>query len=313
MPELQKIRFAFFGTSEFAVPALDVLVSNGFAPNAVITVPDKPAGRKLAMQISPVKEYFEHRQLTKASALFQPSKIDNEFIKTIADIRLDIGIVVSYGKFLPDSLMSLFKYGVINIHPSLLPKYRGPSPIQTAILNGDTKTGVTIMLIDDKMDHGPILTKREIEISSTTTYQELHDQLAKLGAQMLVVTLPQWIADQITPMPQNDTEAVFTKLLTKEDGKIDWTKTAEEIERMIRAYNPWPGTYTTLKDGKILKIKKVGIIEPNISSAGAFFKTSDEYPAIVCGSKALKLIVVQPEGKKDMSGNAYLVGHKELI
>ena len=307
----------FFGTSEFAIPALHALIKHNLSPIVVVTSPDKPKNRGKQLTASPIKTWLQIDPHL-AKLILQPTTIDAQFVSHIANLKPEVGIVVSYGKILPKAMIELFPKGVLNIHPSLLPKYRGPSPIQTVILNNDEKTGISIMLIDGKMDHGPTLARQEFLIlkskfSNKITYNELHDELSELGAQTLVEILPKWIDGKITPMPQDDGQATYTKLLKKEDGKIDWTKPAEEIERMIRAYNPWPGTYTILKDEKILKIKKGEVIIHQLSSIGAFFKTPDGFPAIVCGTKALKFLVVQLEGKKEMSGKAYLLGHPNLL
>ncbi len=278
----------FFGTSEFAIPALNLLMANGLSPIALVTAPDKPAGRGRKLLAPPVKRMSNIRYLT-----LQPSILDASFIGHIAVLKPDLGIVASYGKILPKELLALFPQGVLNIHPSLLPSYRGPSPIQTTIRNGDRETGVTIMLVDERMDHGSILAQEkftgEVTALSHITYQELHDALAKLGAELLTETLPKWIAGKIKPVPQDESRATYTTRIKKEDGKIDWPGDAEYIERMVRAYNPWPGTYLKMKNGKILKIKKAAVIDG-----------------------VLQLLIVQPEGKKEMKGDAFLRGHKNF-
>ena len=311
-------RYVFFGTSEFAVPILDTLVEHGLLPQTIVTTPNKPAGRKLAMTVSPVKKYAAGSENLKSIPLLQPEHVDNTFTAQIRALEADTGIVVSYGKILPKTLIDAFPRGLLNIHPSLLPKYRGPSPLENTILNGDTKTGVTVMVIDDKMDHGPILAQKEFSISNAQfsnkiTYSELHDTLANMGAKLLIETLPKWLDGQINAVPQDDTQATFTKLLKKENGKIDWTRPAQEIDCRVRALNPWPGTYALLKNGKILKIKKVEETEtPASSQAGAVFER-DGYPAVVCGKGALKLLVVHPENRREISGQAFLRGYPQIV
>ena len=292
-------RIIFFGSSEFSVFALRALIEANIAILVVITVPDKPAGRGKKMDMSPVKKYLtspSERDRDEVSIL-QPEKLDSDFLLQITNLKLDIGVVASYGKIIPKALLDLFPCGVLNIHPSLLPLYRGASPLQSTILNGDTETGVTIMLVDEKMDHGPILTQKKFDITNYESSSKekinllsLHDELAKLGAELLLETLSRWLSGKIVPMPQDELHTTFTKMIKKEDGLIDWSKSPEHIERMVRAYNPWPGTYTKLKSGKTLKIKKVEIINGE-----------------------LKLLVVQPEGKKEMPGDAYLRGNKNIF
>jgi len=301
------MRIIFFGTSEFAVPALNALIRANMAPIAVVTAPDKPKGRGKNLSSSPIKSLLDSR--TTELDILIPKKIDSELIAIIAAYKPDVGIVASYGKILPKTLIELFPKGILNIHPSLLPKYRGPSPIQTAILNGDTETGVTIIAIDEKMDHGPIVAQSRGEAFSSQkiTYLELHNMLAELGAELLIGVLPKWIAGEIIPTLQDDALATYTKLLKKEDGKIDWGKSAEKIERIVRAYNPWPGAWTETQKG-ILKIKKAEIVNENGLSA-TWFKASDNFPAVMCGKNALKLLIVQPEGKKEMPGDAYMRGY----
>ncbi len=331
------MRIAFFGTSEFALPALQALVNNNTAPIAVITAPDKPKGRGQHVRHPQIKQWLvtSDQRVGKAKNIqvFQPENLDSDFVLQISNLKPDVGIVAAYGKILPKALIELFPRSALNIHPSLLPQYRGPSPIQTTLLNGDKEMGVTIITIDEKMDHGPIVAQQQLgggyRIPPDITYPALHNTLAELGAQLLIETLPKWIAGDITPTPQDDTKATYTKLLKKEDGKINWSKSAEEIERMVRAYNPWPGSFSEIKNQKspaspseagrtkiknILKIKKAEVLKEMAASPlppipGTFFKTTNGFPAVICGKSALKLLVVQPEGKNEMPGDAFARGY----
>ena len=227
--------------------------------------------------------------------------------KKIEKLKPDLVIVASYGKIIPKEILEIPKYGCLNIHPSLLPRYRGPSPIQTTILNGDKKTGVTIILMDKKIDHGPIIAQQEWEIpnsqptadqpkagkfliSKRFTYSELCKKLANLGVKLLVETIPKWINNEIKAKPQNHLKATYTKILKREDGEIDWSKSDREIERKIRAFNPWPGTFTFIKHkNKTLRIK---VLEADISQDN-------------------KLIIkrLQPEGKKPMTFEEFQRGY----
>ncbi|MEA3272416.1 MAG: methionyl-tRNA formyltransferase [Patescibacteria group bacterium] len=187
------------------------------------------------------------KALQKKFKVFQPKNI------TEIPANTDIAVVAAYGHIIPKKILEIPKFGFLNIHPSLLPKYRGPSPIQNAILNGDKETGVSIMLLDKKMDSGPILAQKKVKINENETYETLRNRLAEIGAKLLIKTLLDYVSGKIKPKPQNHKKATYTKLLKREDGKIDWSKPAEEIERMVRAYHPWPGTWTEL-NGKRLKI-----------------------------------------------------------
>lgn len=207
----------------------------------------------------------------------------------IEKLKPDLVVVASYGKIIPKKILEIPKYGSLNIHPSLLPKYRGPSPIQTTILNGDKKTGVTIILMDEKIDHGEIISSSKLLISKKITYQELSKELAQLGVKLLIETIPKWISGEIKQKPQDESKATYTKILKREDGKIDWSKPAQEIERQIRAFNPWPGTFTFIKHkDKTLRIK---VLEANV--------------------KDNKLIIkrLQPEGKKAMTFEEFKRGY----
>ncbi|MDP2668323.1 MAG: methionyl-tRNA formyltransferase [bacterium] len=335
------MKIVFFGTSEFAVPALEALTKADLAPFMVVTSPDKPAGRGLKISSPPVKQFLKDAWLL----LMQPETLDEKFIQKIRDLKPDIGVVAAYGKILPKALIEAFSYGILNIHPSLLPKYRGSSPIEYTILAGEeNNTGVSIILLDEKMDHGsivvqekyhptappykggdpnpnPLLTKEglgEVKLS----YSQLHDALAKLGAEMIVDALPKWTEKKIEAIPQEDDKATFTKLIEKENGKINWRQPAEFVERMTRAYEKWPGAYFEIQEAKLplgsfasklLKIKKSEVVERHLTmQAGTVFE-KDGFPCVACGESALKLLTVQPEGKNEMPGDAYLRGHRSML
>ncbi len=201
----------------------------------------------------------------------------------------DLGVIAYYGKIIPKAVLELPKNGFLNAHPSLLPRWRGPSPVQATILAGDKTTGVTIHVATEKPDAGPILAQKEIPTDITDTCLSLTGKLANEGASLLIPTIEKWLLGEIKPKEQNHSKATYTKLLKKEDGLIDWTKDAEYIEKQVRAYDPWPGTFTKMKNGKLLKIKKVKV-----------------------ENGVLKILVVQPEGKKEMSWEAFLRGHRDF-
>mgnify|MGYP001612716556 CR=1 FL=1 len=199
----------------------------------------------------------------------------------------DLGVIAYYGKIIPKTVLELPKYGFLNAHPSLLPRWRGPSPVQSAILAGDKRTGVTIHIATEKPDAGPILVQKEIQIEPKDTCLSLTGKLANEGAALLVPTIEKWLSGEIKPQKQDESCATYTKLLKKKDGEIDWSKPADYIEKMVRAYDPWPGAFTKFKN-KILKIKKVEVIDGK-----------------------LQILIVQPEGKKEMTWEAFLRGHKD--
>ena len=275
--------------------------------------PEKRAGRNQFFTPPPVKLLAEKHNIP----VEQPEKIMNEALR-IKNYEPDLIIVAAYGQILPKEILDLPKYGCLNVHPSLLPKYRGPSPIQAAILNNDEETGVTIMKMDDKIDHGAILASEKRKAKSETlTYLELHDELAKLGAEILIKTIPDWVAGEIKPQTQDETKATYTKIMEKQDGKIDWTKSAEEIERQVRALNPWPSAYALDNDKKMIKILKAGTLTQTESSPagepGKTFQATNEEIAVQTGKDYLIIKELQPEGKKPMPSAAFLRGHPDFI
>ena len=261
------MKFIFFGTPEFAAIILEKLIQAELMPEAVICNPDKPTGRKQIITPPPVKVLAQKYGLT----IYQP-KDKNELLEIIKKLQPDLAIVAAFGMLFPKEILAVPKYGFINIHPSLLPKYRGPTPIQTAILNGDKETGVSLFLIDEEMDHGPILAKRELEFPiSNFQFPILSQKLAELGADLLIETLPKYINSEIKPQAQDESQATYTKKFSTQDAYIEpkdleiaqekGGDKAIEIERKIRALNPEPGTFTLslskggLKRTKLLEAK----------------------------------------------------------
>ena len=277
---------------------------------AVVTQPDKKVGRKQELQASPIKNLA----VSKNIPVLQPEKITKDFINQLEELAPELVVVVAYGLILPKKLLDLTRYKCINLHPSLLPKYRGPSPLQAALLNGDEKTGITIMLLDEKMDHGPILSQEEIEISARETGQSLHDKLAQKGAELLSKTIDSWILKKINPVEQDDSKATLCQLITREDGKINWQQTAETIERQIRALSPWPGTYT-FYNKKRLKIIPADILESDlpVGKPGQTFLTANNELAVICNQGALVINELQLEGGKAMDCKNFVLGHKEVL
>jgi methionyl-tRNA formyltransferase len=306
------MKTVFFGTSSFAIPTLSKLLKSDYDVTAIVTTSDKPAGRKQLLSPPPVKKFLQDNENTQIKLLQPTSLKTQEIVDSLRKIEADFFVVTAYGKIIPKEILDIPKHGVINIHPSLLPLLRGPSPIQTAILDGNTETGITIMLLDEKMDHGSILAQEKFPIPENATYTELHDVLAEKGAQLLINTLPQWLDENLVPKEQDHHSATYTKLLKKEDGHIQWEKSAEEIERMVRALNPWPSTYTYFEN-MLLKIKKVSAIEPLPNKEPGFVFIHEEFPAVVCGEKAILLELVQPESKQEMTGDSFIKGHPNFV
>jgi methionyl-tRNA formyltransferase len=315
-------KIVFFGTPDFAVPCLRALANDGrFEIIAVVTRPDKPVGRKGIVTPPPVKIAAQELGIAE---IRQPEKLKDEpFRSWINGVgpACDAFVVVAYGKIFRDWFLELPKKGLINVHASLLPRWRGASPISAAIAAGDRKTGVTIMKIVAETDAGPILAATDEPIRPDDTAGTLRGRLASLGASMLPDALANYLDGLIKPKEQDNSKAIYCKTLTREHGKIDWNKSAEEIERLIRAYTPWPGTWTEI-DGKRLKILEVKTMESlgcirdrqwnnGTMEAGSRF-ISGNLPAVVCGKEtALKLLRVQPEGKEAMEGKEFLKGKRD--
>lgn len=318
-------RIVFFGTPEFAVPTLEALISAGYEVVAVVTQPDKPVGRGLKMEAPAVKVRAQELGLTILQpetlryAEARPPELRRPGLGPLQqpkDFSAVVAVCVAYGKIVPKEILETFPRGILNIHPSLLPKYRGPSPIQAAILNGDSETGVTIIRLDEEMDHGPIIASSVQRLASSTTGDELSKALAQEGANLLIKTLPQWLNGRITPQLQDHTKATYTKILERADGKIDWRKSAEYIERMVRAYDFWPGTWTMWSD-KRLKVLRVSLLHPTIGCAsnatpGHVWKTENDRLAVNCNPGSIILEQLQLEGKKALSGREFLRGYLML-
>src|SRR3989344_937832 len=306
-------RIIFFGTPDFARIVLEHLCAHDLPPIAIVTSPDAPAGRGRTLTPSAVKVYAQSR----AISVLGPTRLKDEvFLSAIRKLMPDIFVIASYGKFLPQTLLDIPPHGAINVHPSLLPQYRGPSPIQTAILNGDPATGVTLMLTDAETDHGPILAYSTCPIANGTGYTKLHDQLADIGGRLLVETLPKRIHGDITPEKQDHTKATFTKLFTKADGRIDWHKSAKEIDRQVRAFEFWPTTWTTLVHPEVglPEIKRVKIISARVADEaspaepGTITQTKNGDLAVCTKDNLLIIQTLQGEGGKEISGTSALNG-----
>jgi len=302
-------RIVFFGTPSFALPTLRTLFEGSDEVIAVVTQPDREKGRGRKVVISPVKELALQHGLKP----LQPERAKGEaFQEALKILQPDLFVVAAYGQILPKSILSIPKYGAVNVHASLLPKYRGAAPIAWAILNGEKVTGVTTMMMDEGMDTGDILLQAEIPIGNEETCERLHDRLASSGAQLLSKTLEKMKAGEIRPIPQDHTKATYAPPLKKEDGYIDWRKGAWEIDRQIRAFNPWPGAFAKWGD-QLLKIFKGEIKEGTLTGKpGAVVWIGSDFIEVETGEGLLRIQEVQLEGRKRMNLRDFLLGHPIL-
>jgi len=299
-------RIVFFGTPSFALPTLQSLLEGRDEVVGVVTQPDREKGRGRKIVVSPVKELA----LQKGLFLLQPEKVKEEaFQKAARDLCPDLFVVVAYGQILPKSVLNIPKYGAVNVHASLLPKYRGAAPIAWAILRGEKVTGVTTMAMDEGMDTGDILLQTEVPIDNEVTCENLHDRLASLGAQLLSKTLERMRAGEIQPIPQDRSKATDAPPLKKEDGHIHWEKEAKEIDRQIRAFTPWPGAFTKWA-GRLLKIFR-GKIRERAPSAkpGEVVWVGSDFIEVETGKDSYLIEEVQLEGRKKMTIREFLSGH----
>ena len=299
------MRVVFMGTPDFAVPALQALYENGYDVTLVVTQPDKPQGRKQILTASPVKEFA----VSKNIPVYQPSSMrTQEAFDRIAEEQPDYIIVIAFGKILPQSILDIPKYACINVHGSLLPQYRGAAPIQWSVLNGDKETGVTTMLMDAGIDTGDILLQQVTTISQDETAGELFDRLAALSAPILLETLEKFTKGEIAPIKQDDKLADYVTILKKEDARINWNKTAEELHNHIRGMNPWPVAFTTL-NGKQLKIYESCVSNRIFGYDIGEMVAADGKLFVRCGGDScLQILSLQAEGAKRMDADVYLRG-----
>lgn len=289
------------GSPDFALPSLRGLAAN-YQVVGVVTQPDRPSGRGREPKAPPVKQLAQTLDLP----IIQPEKLRQpEALEQLRNWAPDLIVVAAFGQILRQEVLDLPPHGCINVHASLLPRWRGASPINAAILHGDEETGVTIMKMDAGLDTGPMLAQRAIPIAPEETAGSLFEKLSNLGADLLLETLPEYLAGTLTPVPQPQEGVTYTPMLKKEEGRLDFTSPAVELERRVRAFNPWPGAFMEL-DGTLLKIHQAHI-EAGTAAAGQRLVYRDQ-PAVATGDGLLILDVLQPAGKKPMSGKAYLAG-----
>jgi methionyl-tRNA formyltransferase len=318
------LRIIYMGTPQFAVPTLEMLIAGskpglvlpeGYEIVTVITRPDKPVGRGKEIVYSPVKVFV----LSQGIPVWQPGSLKRpENIEALSAYQADLYIVAAFGQILPQAVLDLPRYGTLNIHASLLPKYRGVSPISEAILQGDTETGVTIMLLDAGVDTGPTLLQHALPISDDDTTGSLTIKLAALGASALLEVLPLWVQAKITPQPQDEQLASYTRMLRKEDGEIVWNHPAEVLARAVRAFTPWPSAYTNWS-GKRLKIISAHAVpsEPTLEAKPGTVNQRKENDrqilSVVTGKGLLIVDKLQLEGKKVMNADEFLRGYPQIV
>ncbi len=301
------IRVVFMGSPEFALPSLEALHAQTQLVG-VVTQPDRPAGRGRALQPCPVKVLADQLGIPS----YQPQSLRTlNALGPLVNWQPELIVVAAYGQILPQEVLDLPRYGCLNVHASLLPRWRGASPIQAAILAGDSKTGVSIMQVEKGLDTGPVLAFREVPLRAGTTAEELSSQLAHLGAQALIKVLPGYLDGSVIPQIQAETGVSYARKVRKADGLLDFSKSAEELMRMLYAYLPWPGTFFDL-DGKKMKVLEAHIHDSFIREPGTRFIVNGQ-PAIGTGQGLLVLDQVQLEGKRPMSGEAFLNGYSAWL
>lgn len=302
----KNMQIVFMGTPEFAVPSLQALINSEHTVGAVICQPDKPVGRKQVLTAPPVKKLADKHEIT----VIQPERLrgNTDFLRKLEEISPDLICVTAYGKILPVEILQLPNIGCINVHASLLPKYRGAAPINWAIINGEDITGVTTMLMDKGMDTGDILLKKKIEIRYEDTSLSISEKLSVIGAELLLITIKEYVNKKIKPEMQNENEATYAPLLKKEHGIIDWDKPAVDLRNQIRGLLPWPVAYTFIKN-KMLKIFSADIVEDS-GTPGSILKSTKSELVIGAGKNSLSLNEVQLEGNRVMDIKSFLAGRE---
>lgn len=297
------MRIVFMGTPDFAVPCLQSILDAGHEVSAVFTQPDKPRGRKQILTPPEVKALALEKGLT----VYQPKTLkDGEALRIISDLGPDVIVVAAYGKILPKEILELPEYGCINVHGSLLPKYRGAAPIQWSVINGDKETGVTIMQMAQGLDTGDMLYQKAIPIGIEDTAESMFDKLAALGAEMLVEALELLPQGKLTPVEQDDSLSSYAPMLDKDTANIDWSKSAEQVHDLVRGLYSWPIAQTTL-NGKRLKIYRTSLCDKT-GDAGAII--SLDPLTVACGMGSVIVHELQLEGKKRMEASSFLIGHR---
>ena len=302
---MAKLRLVFMGTPEFACPTLQRIIERGEDILAVVTQPDRPKGRGQQLAPPPVKVLAEQHGIP----VMQPAKVRApEFIEVMRELAPDLIVVIAFGQILPKALLEVPRHGCINVHASLLPRYRGAAPINWCIINGEAETGVTTMQMDVGLDTGDMLLKKSTPIDPEEDTSSLHDRLAAIGAEALAETLDLLLAGRLVPVKQDDALSCYAAMLKKEDGLIDWGKGAQEIKNLVRGMTPWPGAFSHL-DGKTMKVYRVGVANGS-GAPGTVLRADRQGLEVACGSGSVMLEELQLEGRKRLAAAEFLAGYK---
>ncbi len=301
------LRIVFFGTPEFAVPTLDALLRSRHPVVGVVTQPDRPRGRGRKTTAGPVKA----RALAAGLPILQPERMkDQSFLDALAALRADLGVVAAYGKILTEAVLATPRLGMVNVHASLLPRYRGAAPVHRAVIAGDTETGVTIMRVVKALDAGPMLAKVTRAIAPDDTSDEVERELASLGAGLLVSTVEALAENRVSETAQNDAEATYAQRLTKDDGIVDWARSSVDLQNQIRGLHPWPHAFTFARGQRVILHRSTQAAGGAVAGApGSVLEASGDRLVVATGAGALQILVIQAEGKRPMTARDFLAGH----
>jgi methionyl-tRNA formyltransferase len=305
------LRIVFFGTPEFAVPTLERLLESGHRVVGVVTQPDRPRGRGQHVSDAPVKAVARSRSVP----VLQPETLKREaFAETFAQLDVELGVVAAYGKILPQWLLDAPRLGMVNVHASLLPKYRGAAPVQRAVVNGESETGVTIMRVVRALDAGPMLARQSRAIDLNETSDTIERDLSIIGANLLVGCLEDLAAGRLVEVPQDDAAATYAHRLTKEEGRLDFRLPALDVHNRVRGLRPWPGAYTFLNGTRVVfQRARLSAVTPTIEPPGVCLAATSSAVTVVCGdARAVDVLQLQPQGKRVMSARDFLAGHHGL-
>jgi methionyl-tRNA formyltransferase len=306
MVATDSLRVVFFGTPEFAVPTLDALLKSPYDVVAVVTQPDRPRGRGQKTTASPVKA----AALAAGKPVLQPTSVkDAAFLSELSDLAPDLGVVAAYGQILTERALTIPRLGMINVHASILPRYRGAAPVHRAVIDGEIETGVTIMRVVKALDAGPMLATARRPITADETSDEVEQDLAEIGARLLLTTIPALSEGRVTGIPQDDSAATYAPRLTKDDGRIDWTWPAERIHNLIRGLHPWPHAATFLGSRRFILHRSRPLRDQGPAAPGAILEAAGDRLLVAAGAGIVEIVEIQPEGKRPMSVREFLAGH----
>jgi methionyl-tRNA formyltransferase len=300
------LRIVFFGTPEFAVPTLEALLRSRHHVVGAVTQPDRPRGRGQKTTAGPVKA----RALAAGLPVLQPERMkDQSFLDALAALSTDLGVVAAYGRILTDVLLATPRLGMVNVHASLLPRYRGAAPVHRAVIAGETETGVTIMRVVKALDAGPMLATVTRAIGPDDTSDEVERDLASLGADLLVSTIDGLADDRVVETPQHDAEATYAQRLTKDDGIVDWTRSSGDIHNQIRGLHPWPHAFTFARGERVILHRSTHAVGDPAALSGSVLEAAGDRLVVATGAGALQILVIQAEGKRPMAARDFLAGH----